>query len=154
MKFEIVRDVDKNKFETKISFLEYGSLDMDETDEKELLDNYPQTINLKDIDFEGHYKVVDNEVVESDIENGDRVGLSVLQRELVIDSTFATKFETDVSKILSDEIGVELINETLVCQAKSLLFENKVLEAIEEKLTNVKSLNNDFEKQSPIVVTI
>ena len=154
MKFTIARNVDKNKFESVLTFAEYGAIDIDEIEEKDLLDNYPQTISLKDIVFEGFYKVVYNEVVEDETELIDKVTLTVLQRVVKLDDTFAVKYEVNTSQILADELGTELINETLVCQAKTLLFESKVLDEVKVKLDAVKLLGNDFEKVSPITVTI
>ena len=77
-----------------------------------------------------------------------------LQREINIDENFIVKFEVSTSQVSDDEIGIELANKTLVCQAKLLLFEDKIVKTIENKLDVVKGLDNDFEKQSPITVTI
>lgn len=154
MKFNITRNVENNKFETMVRFEEYGGSDIDAEQEKEMLDNYPITISLKDIDFTGYFKVVDNEVEASEELEGDEVTISLLQRKLRVDDTFVAKFEANATEILKEEFGDELVNGILVCQAKSLLFEDKIVEAIRTELDKTKGTNNEFENKSPITIII
>ena len=155
MKLTITRNVENNKFKSMIVFEGFGSPDISEVDEKELLENYPQHISLKDIVFEGYADVDDGEVFITDDTDKDKIKLIIpLQREIRINEDFVVKYEISTSQVASDEVGAKLVNKTLVCQAKLLLFEEKIIQAIENKLNAVKGLDNNFEKQSPITVVI
>lgn len=202
MILEINRNVENNKFQTLVAFKEFGGLDITADDEKELLVNYPITINYKDIIFSGKFKVVNGEVIYVDKEklvppeitlinastnlqehtedehtkenlekaktlqeqknekeelpkeDIQEVRIALVDKMLVLNDNFQAKYEISKSQILDNEIGKVLNSKELVCQAKIKLFEEKIKETAEMLLRELKAKNNNFDKETPIEVTI
>lgn len=82
MQLKIERNVKNNKFETMISFENYGGTDITVEDEKELLENYPCVINYKDLTFSGKFNLKDKEVVLDETDEGETVTLTVMDEVL------------------------------------------------------------------------
>ncbi|WP_291567032.1 MULTISPECIES: hypothetical protein [unclassified Clostridium] len=154
MQLKIERDVKNNRFETIISFENYGGTDITAEDEKELLENYPCMISYKDLTFSGKFNIKDKEVVLDESDNGETVTLTVMDKVFPLTENFQAKYEINIKDILDSELQTKLNTKELICQAKILLFEEKIVEKIKELIVDLKAKDNNFEKASPIHITI
>lgn len=154
MQLKIERNVKDNKFETMISFEDYGGTDITAEDEKELLENYPCMISYKDLTFSGKFNVKDKEVVIDESDEGESVTLTIMDKVLPLTENFQAKYEINTKDILDTELQAKLNTKEIICQAKVLLFEEKIVEKIKELIADLKAKDNNFEKASPIHITI
>lgn len=156
MKLKITRNVNNNKFETMVEFEEWGGLDIEAEDEKELLANFPCILDYKNVTFSGKFKIENGEVVKADDkdEQCEQVSISLVKKVLPITESFQAKYEVSISQILDEEIKTILNTKELVCQAKVKLFENKISEEIKKLIDITKVKNNNFEKESPISIIL
>lgn len=150
----INRNILNNKFETVVSFESFGGVDITPEEERALLENFPVSVNLSEIEFTGKFEADGAEVLESDDVGAEEVKLSVPQRMIKVDDSFIAKYEVSVSDILDNELGTRLSTKELVCQAKARLFEVKVVDKVRELLSDLKLKNTKFEEEAPIKVTV
>lgn len=149
MVFDTKRKVTNNTFEIQIVFTDYGTTDMDAEHENALFDDlgYPE-INLGNINFTGKFKVdADKRVIpaEDDDTTADSVSFILNAKRLVLKEGFVASYSISAQDISPSEIGVALNTTRLVAEAKALLFQIKVLDAIKTSVEAVKAERTRFE---------
>lgn len=100
------------------------------------------------MEIEDTSKQVDN------IPEGDLVTLSIINKVTPLDDKFQVKYEVTTSEVLDTELGKCLKNKELVCQAKTILFETRVIDKIIELIKQTEEKDSDFEKKNPREVII
>lgn len=156
MNFETKRKVENNVFSVNIVFTEFGTEEMDENREKALFDDlgFP-SINLGNITFEGEFDVDgDKRVIDAEAGSGDKVSFVVNAKKLILGPGFSTSYSVDARDIASSELGSKLNTNRLVAEAKCLLFQEKVLEAIENSVTKLKAERTRFETEVVETLTV
>ena len=156
MNFETKREVKDNVFSVTVSFTEYGTEDMDEDREKALFDDlgYP-SINLGNITFDGEFDVDgDKRVIDAEVGAGDKVSFVVNAKKLTLGPGFSTTYTVDARDIASSELGSKLSTNRLVAEAKCLLYQEKIHEAITAAVTKLKAERTRFETEVVETLTV
>ena len=159
MIFDTKRKVENNVFEVQVVFTDYGTDDMDAEHEKALFNDlgYPE-INLGNITFSGKFKVdADTRVIsaEDDDASADPVSFILNAKKLVLKDGFVATYAANAADVSKSEIGQNaLITARLVAEAKALLFQKKVLDAIKTSVEAVKSERTRFETDTVPSLTV
>lgn len=159
MNFETKHEVVKGVFSTQVVFDSYGTDTMDEAHELALFNDLGNpVINLGSIKFDGNFKVdADVRVVpaeDTDIVGTacDKVSLIVNSKRLELAKGFVAEYRVDATDIPDAEIGKILSTPKLVAEAKCVLFEQRVKEAIKTATDALKKERTRFE--STVVPTL
>ena len=149
MKFTVERKIENNVFSVSIAHKEYGTDVLSADEEKAILDSFNPTLAYKDITFSGNYDVVGGNVTAG---GGNTVKLSLNNRVVNIDSTFAAVYRIDANSILDSQFaGLGNINtKELYAQAQCKLFEDKIIERLDTILKATRSMKNDFVKTEEV----
>lgn len=164
MNFETKHSVENNVFGVEIKFAGYGTDDMTEKQEQALFNDLGNPeINLGSIVFDGYFKVDgDKRVVPATVtpakesspetSDGDKVSFIVNAKRLVLDENFTVSYFADAADVAASEIGKQLTTPRLVAEAKALLFQEKVQDAIKTAVSAIKAERTRFE--SDVVPTL
>lgn len=156
MNFETKHSVSKNVFGATVTFAGYGTDTMTEEQEQALFEDLGlPSINLGSIVFEGYFKVDgDKRVVEATEADGDKVSFIVNAKKLELGEGFVTSYFADAADVARSELGTNLTTGRLVAEAKALLFQTKVLAAIEAAVQAVKAERTRFETEVVPTLTV
>lgn len=151
MNFETKHEVHSNVFSTKVYFTEFGTNDgMTAKQEEALFEDfgYPE-INLGHLTFEGFFNVDgDKRVVPVETaDDGDKVAFIMNTAHLTIGPNFVASYTCSADDVPESQVGTALSTKKLVAEAKCLLFDKVVKEAIVEKVKAVKDEKTRFETQ-------
>lgn len=159
MNFETKHEVVKGVFGTQVVFDSYGTDTMDEAHELALFNDLGNpVVNLGAIKFEGNFKVdADVRVVpanDTDVVGTtcDKVSFIVNSKRMELTKGFVAEYHVDAADIPDVELGKVLSTPKLVAEAKCVLFEQKVKEAIKTATEALKKERTRFE--SVVVPTL
>lgn len=91
-------------------------------------------------------------IPKEDKENINKVSLIVKNNVIIINDTLKIKYVINSSQILDNELGGSLNTKDKVAKAKCYLFADKVIEAIKEKLEEIRQANSNFEEEQTITL--
>lgn len=142
------------KYEIKAQYNE--ELTDDEELEIETLHDYIKKIRFSDIDFtanvtmdNGTPTITDDNISETVVE----IALGkVPEKEYILDENLNIVFSIDSGRVSDAEINSVLNTKPLVSQAKIAVFQFKIKEKIKELLAAARNEDNDFEKESEIIL--
>ena len=160
MNFDTKHNVENNVFSTTIKFTSYGAGDLDEAHEKAIFNDLGNpSINLGGIEFKGRFKVDgDKRVVAAAADDADadadEVSFIVNAKQLTLDEHFIASYSADAADVAKSELGKVLTTPRLVAEAKALLFQTKVLDAIKTAVENVKQQSTRFENEVVPTLTV
>lgn len=128
----------------------------EETLEIESLHDYIHKIKFADIDFianvnldSGSPSVTEDNISEGVVE----VDLGkIAPKEYILDENLEITFSVDAGRVPDAELNSVLTTKTLVAQAKVAVFQTKIKEAILDILEEIRTTDNDFEKESEIIL--
>lgn len=150
MNFETKHEVHSGVFSTTVAFTEFGvGTELDAEHEQALFEDlgFP-VINLGSIKFNGKFKVADSKrviVAEESDTDADAVSLIVNSKVLEVGPGFVASYKSDSVDIADSELGPVLNTKKLVAEAKCVLFETKVKEAVKAAIEAVKAEKTRFE---------
>lgn len=143
MNFTITRDITNETFSTEIKFSSYGGSDITSTDEQALLVDFPQYLDYNAITFSDKFKVAAGNVISDT--SGLAISITPLSKRVIIDSTLDLTFSYNVNQILASEVdGTNLITKENSCEAKILLFEEKIKAQITTLINSAKAKRDNF----------
>lgn len=158
MNFETKHNVTNNVFTTEISFAGYGTDSMDEKHEQALFDDLGNpAINLGSIVFEGKFKVDgDKRVIPAadDAVDADTVKFIANAKRYELTNGFVVSKSFDVGDVAETELGKALTTPRLVAEAKAILFQEKVLDAIKKAVEEIKAQHTRFETDTVATLTV
>lgn len=157
MIFEIKRDLTDKVFTSTMKFKDYGGIDLDSEEEQVLIDDFGSPIiDLGAIDFVGKFDKEDGAIKITEAEEtGDEVSFVLNSKKVKVDKTFLVNYSIDAKKIDKKEIAEDTLNTAeLIAEAKCLLFEEKVKEAVKLKIDALKLKGTSFERSAPIEFTV
>lgn len=166
MNFDTKHSVENNVFGVEIKFAGYGTDDMPEKQEQALFNDLGNPeINLGSIVFEGYFKVDgDKRVVPATVtpakestpesSDGDKVSFIVNAKRFVLDENFVASYYADAADVAASELGTQLTTARLVAEAKALLFQEKVHEAIKKAVSGIKAERTRFEGETVPTLTV
>lgn len=153
-KEKITIENDIVKYEIKALYNE--ELTDDEELEIETLHDYIRKIKFSDIDFtanvtlnNGTPSVTEEDISEAVVE----ISLGrVPEKEYILDENLNIVFSIDSGRVSDAEINNVLPSKPLISQAKIAVFQWKIKEKIKDLLTAARNEDNDFEKESEIIL--
>ena len=131
-----------------------GTADLTAEQEKELISNYNKVIEYNKIQFKGNIKLNSDgvpEVTEDSVDGTTVVELEIkdiINERKIVNEDISFHFERDVTKYPDSVLNDVLNKKEIYAQAECVLFATRVKEALEEKLAEIRALNNKFETET------
>jgi len=148
MKIEVFPDIKDDVFYRTVKCTGLGTNLYTAEEERNYLEGYTEYIEFKNLTWSRKFNVdTDGNVIE-DATNGETVTLEIINRKIKLDENFVADFNISMDNIKTSEIGTILKNSTLVAQAKCLLFELVIKDAIKVALADIRVKLNNFETKT------
>ena len=151
--------IEENKITASIVVSELGDSTRDAQTELNQLHNFNREIEFSKIDFTSNMKIVNNmPVVTADPVDGSTIEeitiKDLINKKYPIDENLAIEQTFDTSRIADAEYSSNKVfnSPELLGQAYAVLFIEKVKATISEKLTEIRALANDIEKETDVVL--
>ena len=144
-------DVKNDIVSIDISVQMLGTADLTAEQEEELITNYNKVIEYNKIQFKGNIKINADgvtEVTEDVVDGTNVVELEVkdiINERKIVNKDIKFHFERDVTKYPDSVLNDVLNKKEIYAQAECVLFATRIKEALEEKLAEIRALNNKFE---------
>lgn len=150
MYLKIKNDIENNIFSTLITVDSFGTEQLSEDEEQELLRDFPSKLSYRSLIFskkiklEGTVPVVANDADES--EGVVTVTLPALSnKEILIDSAFEALYKIDINKIAPSAVDEKVLtSKELVAQAYCTIFSAVVCEAVQEIMNALRAKAPSF----------
>lgn len=147
MKILPIRSIENDTYTTVIKPSEWGTASVTAENELAMLADTPQMLRYADIEFKDKFIVSDGLPVVSTESNAVEVSLDLNNKEFMLDENFEVSLSIDAKKILDAELdGTVFKDKHVLAQAKTILFETKVISRIKELLEIARSHVNGFEE--------
>lgn len=149
MNFKITRTLENKVFSTSVKFDAYGSADMDIDEEKALISDFGAAIiDLGAIKFTGKYSVDASKKIVADETAGTSISFIINSKKIEIKEGFEAIYSVDATKIAPIEITGSFTTKELVAEAKCILFETKIKEAMALIIAEFKKQRTQFEQST------
>ena len=131
-----------------------GTADLTAEQEKDLISNYNTVIEYNHIQFKGNIKLNSDgvpEVTEDSVDGTTVVELEIkdiINERKIVNEDISFHFERDVTKYPDSVLNDVLNKKEIYAQAECVLFATRIKEALEEKLAEIRALNNKFETET------
>lgn len=154
MKILPVREIENNVYTTTLAPTEMGTATTTAELETAMLVDFPQTLRYADINFVDTFKVVDGlPVISADADAVEIKIDNLTNKEFQINENLNITLSVDANKIPASEVdGVVFTTALQVAQAKTILFETKVLAKIKELMDAARANVNDFEITTEVIL--
>ncbi len=147
MKILPLRSIENDTYTTVIKPSEWGTTSVTAESELEMLADTPQLLRYADIDFKDKFVITNGIPQISTDESAVEVTLDLNNKEFILDENFEVSLSVDAKKILDAELdGTVFTDKHELAQAKTILFETKVISRIKELLEIARSHVNSFEE--------
>lgn len=159
MKLKVKKSIENNIITVNISVAELGTVSSVETEEKNLLYDFPRSVKYSSIDFTANMKIDgvsgDPVVTEEEVDDTNIVEVSlkdIINKEYPINEELSIIFSIDITKIPESELNKVMDTVEKLGKAKAELFAVKIQEEIGKKLAELRSLNTKFEGETEVVL--
>ncbi len=147
MKILPLRSIESDTYTTVIKPSEWGTASVTAESELEMLADTPQLLRYADIDFKDKFVITNGIPQISTDESAVEVTLDLNNKEFILDENFEVSLSVDAKKILDAELdGAVFTDKHQLAQAKTILFETKVISRIKKLLEIARSHVNSFEE--------
>lgn len=147
MKILPVRTIENDTYTTVIKPSEWGTASVTAENELAMLADTPQTLRYADIEFKDKFVIANGIPVISTDATAVEVTLDLNNKEFLLDADFEVSLSVDAKKIIDSELdGTIFTDKHELAQAKTILFETKVISRIKELLDIARSHVNSFEE--------
>ena len=151
--------IEENKITASIVVSELGDSTRDAQTELNQLHNFNREIEFSKIDFTSNMKIVNNmPVVTTDPTDGSTIEeitiKDLINKKYPIDENLAIEQTFDANRIPTAEYSDNVVfnSAELIAQAYAVLFIEKIKSTISEKLSEIRALANDIEKETDVVL--
>ena len=147
-------NVENDIVSVDISVQMLGTADLTAEQEKELISNYNKVIEYNKVQFKGNIKLNSDgvpEVTEDSVDGTNVVELEIkdiINERKIVNEDISFHFERDVTKYPDSVLNDVLNKKEIYAQAECVLFATRIKEALEEKLAEIRALNNKFETET------
>lgn len=163
MDLKITNNIDNNIFSTNVTVDAYGTDQLSEDEEKELLLNFPVKLAYRNLTFSRNIKIEGSVPVitetEPDIADGDSNGVvkvtlpPLSNKEIQIGDDFNAYYKIDYTKIPSGLIdGTVIKTKEIMAQAYCEIFADVVCKSVQEIMTEVRKKAPAFEGETIVSV--
>ena len=141
-----------NNYSIEVFVSQKGTTSLTEEEEKDILENYNRSIQFKNIVFEGYYDVQNKKIIrvpkaeESQDQTGIKVTLNLVNKKILINHDLNEYFEISLNQIKDSEV-TDRYTKDQVAEMKTLLFFDKLEEAIKKEVLDMKDRETDFESE-------
>ncbi len=147
MKILPLRSIENDTYTTVIKPSEWGTASVTAESELAMLADTPQLLRYADIGFKDKFVITNGIPQISTDESAVEVTLDLNNKEFILDENFEVSLSVDAKKILDAELdGTVFTDKHQLAQAKTILFETKVISRIKELLEIARSHVNSFEE--------
>lgn len=159
MKLNVKKTIEDNIITVDISVIELGTSTSTETEEAQILTDFPRSIRFSDIEFKANMKIdsaTSDPVVTSDeVDATSIVEVTIdnlINKEYPINSEMSIVMTFDVTKIPVSALNAVFDTVEKLGKAYAELFSVKIQEEIGNKLAELRSLNTKFEGETEVVL--
>lgn len=163
MDLKITKNIDNNIFSTSVTVDAYGTELLSETEEKDMLLNFPVKLAYRNLTFSRNIKLEGSVPVitetEPDVTDGVSNGIvkvtlpPLSNKEIQIGDDFNAYYKIDYTKIPSGLLDKDTIKtKEILAQAYCEIFADVVCEAVQEIMTEVRKKAPAFEGETIISV--
>ncbi len=152
MRLSYTSNHEDNVYSITVFVSQKGTSALTEEEEKSILENYNRVIQFKNIKFEGYFDVKDNKIIEvpkvndGEVQTGIKVTLNLVNQKKLISHDFKVNFEISLSQVKDNEISGNYTKDQ-VAEMKTLLFFNRIEEAVKKEVLDMKGRETDFESE-------
>jgi len=157
MYLKVVNDIENNVFSTVISVDSFGTEQLSEDEEKELLADFPAKLAYRNLVFSRNVKIngsVPEITTDEAGEGAVTVTLPTLSnKELAVNADFNASYKMDLAKIPASAVDeTVLTTPELVAQAYCLVFADVICKAVMDVLTALRSKAPAFSGETIVSV--
>ena len=149
MKLGYKYTLENNVRKAVVYIKQWGSDDLTEEQEKNMIKDYSPKFEYRDLTFSGKYKLDSNNNVIKDNVSGEDVTLSKVNKVIEIKDNMECDFTISTSQVKDSDIeGKSILNtKDKYAEAMCYLFTDVVTDKIKTIITGIKAKENDFEKE-------
>lgn len=150
MYLKIKNDIENNIFSTSITVDSFGTEQLSEDEEQELLRDFPTKLSYRNLVFSKKVKLEGTVpvVVDDDTEDEDVVTVklpALSNKEILINSDFEALYKIDINKIVPIAVDDKVLtSKELVAQAYCTVFSSVVCEAIQNIMDALRAKAPSF----------
>ncbi len=153
-------DIKENIITASIAVTELGNSTIDAETELNQLHNFVRELEYSKIVFTSNMKLDTNGIPVTTTETTDdstieKIELkNLINKKFVVDENLYISFTIDVTKIPEIEYNKNIVfnRPEIYGQALATLFIDKVEATIAEKLTEIRDLSNNIEKETEVIL--
>lgn len=157
MYLKIKNDIENNVFSTAVTVDSFGTDQLSEDEEKELLADFPTKIAYRNLVFSRNIKINGTvpEITEDEV--GEGVVAVVLptlsNKELSVNADFAAAYKVDLARIPAAAVdSAVLTTPELVAQAYCLVFADVICKAVGDAMAALRSKAPSFSGEKVVSV--
>lgn len=150
MYLKIKNDIENNIFSTLITVDSFGTEQLSEEEEQELLRDFPSKLSYRSLVFSKKIKLEGTVpvIADDDDESEDVVQVklpALSNKEILIDRAFESLYKIDVNKIAASAIDENVLtSKELVAQAYCTVFSAVICEAVQNILNALRAKAPSF----------
>lgn len=161
MQLKFTHDIENNVFSTKITIDSFGTEQLSEDEEKELLNDFPAKIAYraltftKNVTMSGSIPVVTDTVItsENDTEIVSVTIPPISNKEILLGEDFEATYKVDVNKIVNSAVDENVLTtKDLVAQAYCAVFDEVVRDAVETIMIDLRAKAPSFTGETIVSV--
>lgn len=163
MDLKVTNNIDNNIFSTHVTVDAFGTNQLSEGEERELISNFPVKLAYRNLTFSRNIKMEGSVPVITDTEPATTDGVSngvvkitlppLSNKEIQINDDFDAYYKIDYTKIPSGVIdGTVIKTKEIMAQAYCEIFADVVCEAVQEIMTDVRKKAPAFEGEQIVSV--
>lgn len=159
MTLNITNTIDENIITVNIAVASLGTSTTTESEEQQIISDFPRSIRYSDIDFKANMKIDDSTgdpVIT--VDSADHSKIEEVKIENLVNKEFALTSDLhivatfDVTKIPASALNTVFDSAEKLGKAYAILFANKIQGEISKKLTELRALNTKFEGETEVIL--
>lgn len=143
------KNIDENVFSVELTVEAFGTEQLSEDEEKEIVRNFPTKIAYRNLVFTKNVKLNGQVVEVTEDEVGEGVVAVTLptlsNKEILVDEKFSAIYKVDYTKIPSSALNDVLTSKELVAQAYCAVFAEVIMEEVAKVMNALRSKAPSFE---------
>lgn len=162
MDLKVKKDIDHNTFSTSVTVDAYGTDQLSEDEEKELLLNFPVKLAYRNLTFSRNIKIEGTvpAITETEPTITDGVSNGIVNvtlpplsnKEILIGDDFNAYYKIDYTKIPSGLLNDVITTKEIMAQAYCEIFADVVCKAVQNIMTELRKKAPAFEGETIVSV--
>lgn len=157
MYLKITNDIENNVFSTMINIDSFGTEQLSEDEEKEMLKDFPTKVAFRNLVFKKNVKMNGTVPEVTDEEAGEGIVAVTLpalsNKEVLLDENFEVSYRVDVNKISNTAVDENVLTtKELVAQAYCVVFDEVIRAEVERIMTELRKKAPAFSGETLVSV--